>query len=41
MADAGPVGVGIGARRPIGVRAHSGPLDATLIDPRRQSGFGF
>jgi hypothetical protein len=35
------VGVGIGARRPIGVRAHSGPLDATLIDPRVQFGIGF
>jgi hypothetical protein len=35
------VGLGIGARRPLGVRAHSGPLDDPLIDPRVQFGVGF
>ena len=35
------LGVGIGARRPIGVPAGGGPLHGTLIDPRLQIGFGF
>jgi hypothetical protein len=35
------VGLGIGARRPLGVSAHSGPLDAAIVDPRLQIGFGF
>jgi len=35
------VGLGVGVRRPIGVRSGTGPLDDPLFDPRLQIGFGF
>jgi hypothetical protein len=35
------VGLGVGARRPLGVSRGSGPLSAPIVDPRLQFGFGF
>lgn len=35
------LGFGVGTRRALGVRAHTGPLDGPLVDPRLQVGFGF
>jgi hypothetical protein len=35
------VGLGVGARRSLGSRGDSGPLDGAILDPRLQFGFGF
>lgn len=35
------LGAGVGTRRALGVRAHTGPLGGPLFDPRLQVGFGF
>ena len=35
------VGLGVGARRPLGASRGGGPLSGPIVDPRLQFGFGF